>query len=115
MTKDPRSHRRYKDAARAWIASLPSPVTCLLCGQPCNTTLPGTHPLGPTVEHQPPVRWIVANTRDYREAVAWVANPSTWAGVAHRRCQARQGQRATTAINRARNAGRAADGASRRW
>jgi hypothetical protein len=112
---NPRSHRRYKDVARAYIASLPGPVPCVLCGTLVDVGLPGSHPLGPTIEHNPPVRVLIAAARTYAEAVALVADTRNWAGVAHRRCQSRQGQAVTAARNRARNATRRMAGASRDW
>lgn len=90
-------------------------MACVLCGHLVDTSLPGTIGPGPTIEHQPPVRAIVAAARDWRQAVDMVASPTTWAGIAHRRCQARQGQRATAAINRARNEQRRTVGGSRVW
>lgn len=92
--RDPRSHRRYRTAAKAHIAAHPPGTPCCLCDQPIDTTLPSTHPQGPTIEHHVPVRDILAAARDDAEALAMACDTSAW-GVAHRRCQDRQGASVT--------------------
>ena len=113
---DPRNHRRYLQARKAWLAGYQGrPGTCCLCGQPVNTSLPGTHRLGPTIEHRLPIRVIRATAQTWAECVALACDTSLW-GLAHRRCQSRQGQAVTTVLNRRRNAARkAARTASRDW
>lgn len=87
--RDPRSHRRYRTAAKAHIAANPG-ATCCLCDQPIDTTLPSTTPRGPTIEHLVPIRVILATARDDAQALAMACDTSTW-GIAHRRCQSQQG------------------------
>jgi hypothetical protein len=101
--RDPRSSRRYRATRAAWLAGYRGqPSTCALCGGLVDTSLPARAPGGPTIEHLLPVRTIRASARDWAHAVALACDTSLWA-LAHRRCQDRQGQRATTAINRQRN------------
>lgn len=100
---DPRSHRRYVQARAAWLAGYGGGVgVCCLCGNGVDTSLPGTHPHGPTIEHRLPIRTIRASAQTYAEAVALACDTSMWA-LAHRRCQARQGQRVTAQLNKQRN------------
>ena len=91
--RDPRSHRRYRTAAKAHIAANPG-ATCCLCDQPIDTTLPSTTAWGPTIEHLVPIRDILATARDDAHALALACDTSTW-GIAHRRCQDRQGANVT--------------------
>jgi hypothetical protein len=92
--RDPRRHRRYATAARAFIASHEPGTACALCGEPVDTRLPGTIPDGPTVEHRLPIRTILATAQTQAEALALACDTSLW-GVAHRRCQSRQGGEVT--------------------
>lgn len=48
MAKDPRSTRQHQRDRAAAIATNDH---CCICGQPIDKTLPGTHPLGPSLEH----------------------------------------------------------------
>ena len=66
----------------------------MLCGGMVLTSLPGTHPYGPTIEHRYPVRRIIADSRTWDEAVA-LACDTTWWALACRRCQDRQGGAST--------------------
>lgn len=97
MQKDPRGHRRYKVAARAYIAGHAS-ANCCLCGQPVMLTASSNAPYGPTVEHRYPIRRIRAEATTWAECLALACDVSLW-GIAHRRCQARQG---AIAANKAR-------------
>lgn len=90
---DIRSHRRYAAAARAWLPSQAG-RPCCLCGCGIDPGLPATHPYGATVEHTLPVRVIVAQARSRADALDMVCDTRLW-DVAHRVCQARQGQRAS--------------------
>ena len=117
--RDPRSHRRYVTTRRHWLNGYQGgPGTCCLCGNPVDTSLPGTDPHGPTIEHTLPIRDILALARDDAHALALACDTSLWQ-LAHRRCQARQGQVVTAGINRARNQSTktlaTALGASRDW
>lgn len=91
--RDPRSHRRYRTAAKAYIAANPG-ATCCLCGRGIDTTLPSTTRWGPTIEHLVPIRDIIAAARDDAEALRMACDTSTW-GIAHRRCQDQQGASVT--------------------
>lgn len=85
--RDPRSHRRYVEAARTYKQqNLGAP--CALCGLPVVSA--------PTVEHRLPIRTIRATARDYAEAVALACDQTMWA-MAHSRCQSQQGARAANA------------------
>lgn len=90
MLKDPRSHRRYVTAAKAYIAAAEPGTPCALCDEPVDTTLPSTHRDGPTIEHRLPVRRILAAAQTQREALDLACDTSLW-GIAHARCQSRQG------------------------
>lgn len=92
--RDPRSHRRYRTAAKAYIAAHPPGTPCCLCDEPIDTTLPSTTRRGPTVEHLVPVREILAAARDDAQALAMACDTSSW-GIAHRVCQDRQGANVT--------------------
>lgn len=94
--RDPRSHRRYRTAAKTYIAAHPPGSACCLCGDAIDTTLPSTVALGPTVEHHVPIRDILTAARDDAHALAMACDTSTW-GIAHRRCQDRQGAAVTNA------------------
>ncbi len=94
LLKDPRSHKRYRTAAKAWIGEQPPGTVCALCAQPVDTTLPSTTPDGPTVEHRLPIRRILAAAQTQAEALALACDTSLW-GLAHRRCQDRQGAAVT--------------------
>lgn len=85
--RDPRSHRRYVEAAREYKA-LNMGAPCALCGQPVTA--------GPTVEHRLPIRTIRATARTYDEAVALACDQSMWA-MAHKRCNSQQGARVVNA------------------
>ena len=114
MTRDPRRSNRYMTTRRAWLAGYAGGAgTCCLCGGRVDTSLPGTHPLGPTIEHRLPVRQIRAMVRTWAEAVALACDTSMWA-LAHNRCQAGQGARVVNAQRRARREVERVE-ASRRW
>jgi 5-methylcytosine-specific restriction endonuclease McrA len=101
--RDPRTSSRYQRTRRAWLNGYRGqPATCCMCGRPVDTTLPGTHRWGPTIEHRLPIRHIIASAQDWASAVALACDTSLWA-LAHQRCNSQQGQRATTQTNRARN------------
>lgn len=107
-----RSTHRYRTARALWLAGFKGqPHPCCMCGIPVDTSLPGTHPHGPTVEHQLPIRHIEAMARDFTQAVALACDTSMW-GLAHKVCQDRQG---AGVVNAARGARRAMIGASREW
>lgn len=85
--RDPRSHRRYVDAAREYKArNMGCP--CALCGMPVHSD--------PTVEHRLPIRTIRLMAGTYAEAVQLACDQSMW-GIAHKRCNAQQGARAVNA------------------
>lgn len=88
--RDPRSHRTYRTAAKAYIAAHPPGTPCALCHQPVDTTLPSTTPDGPTIEHRLPIRRILLAATSQAEALALACDASMW-GIAHRVCQDRQG------------------------
>lgn len=92
--RDPRSHRRYRTAAKAYIAAHQPGTPCCLCDQPIDTRLPSTTALGPTIEHRVPIRVILNQARDNDQALALACDTSTW-GIAHRRCQDKQGAQVT--------------------
>lgn len=94
--RDPRSHRRYRTAAKAFIAAHPQGTPCCLCHEPIDTSLPSTTPNGPTVEHGMPIRVILASAHSDQHALDMACDTSLW-GVAHRVCQDRQGAAATNA------------------
>lgn len=113
--RDPRATRRYRTARALWLAGYKGGTApCVLCGGMVLTSLPGTHPYGPTIEHQPPVRALIAMAKDYAHAVAMVSDTSTFAGVAHKRCQDRQG--GASSVERPRYAPSSSSlGCSRDW
>lgn len=90
--RDPRRHRRYTEARRAYLNSLPDQVTCVLCGAPLSTRIDGRWPHGPTIEHRLPIRTILATATSNAEALALALDVALWA-VAHKRCQSGQGGR----------------------
>lgn len=91
---NPRQHRRYTETRAAWLAGYGGQLgTCVLCGHAVDTSLPGTHPAGPTVEHRLPIRHIIAMTQSDAEALAMACDTTLWA-LAHKRCQSRQGGKA---------------------
>ncbi|MGH3097881.1 MAG: HNH endonuclease [Streptosporangiales bacterium] len=53
---------------------------CWLCGQPIDYTLPATHPLSFTVDHEIPLT-----------AAPWLAHDRSNLKAAHRRCNGRKG------------------------
>ncbi len=89
--RDPRTSRRYRNQRAQWIPTQAG-LRCWLCDQPVDVTLPGTHPLGPTVEHRLPVREIQAAAATWDDAVAIACDINLWA-IAHSRCQSQQGAR----------------------
>lgn len=91
---DPRSHPRYSRTRRAWLPTA-DPVCCH-CRRPVDTSLPGTHPLGPTVEHTLPVRVILASVGSWADAVDLACDTSLWL-LAHKRCNDAQGAHVTNA------------------
>lgn len=88
--RDPRSHRRYVEAANAYVLAAPKYVPCALCDDDVDTDLPRTHSDGPTIEHRLPVRTILATAQTQAEALAIACDQNLW-GIAHRVCQDRQG------------------------
>ena len=92
--RDPRSHRRYIEAANAYVLAAPKYVPCALCDDDVDTDLPRTHSDGPTIEHRLPVRTILATARTQAEALALACDTALWA-IAHSRCQSRQGASVT--------------------
>lgn len=110
--RDPRSHRRYRTARITWLRT--ADPTCALCGKPIDTSLPGTHPWGPTVEHTVPVRTILDMSETFAQALDMVCDTSLWA-AAHVRCQQLQGASAGGRIIQARNRARAVRRGSRDW
>lgn len=94
--RDPRSHRRYAEASAAYIARAPHLVTCALCGEDVDTTLPRTHRRGPTIEHRLPVRTILATCSTQAEALTLACDQNLW-DIAHSECQSRQGAGVTNA------------------
>lgn len=105
-----RSSSQYRRLRAQWLKHAPNPSPCALCGMPVDTTLPGTHPWGPTIEHAIPIRWTHTLTRDSKQAHALACDTSQWA-IAHKRCQDRQGAHAANAVRRTR----VQPNASRRW
>lgn len=90
-TRDPRSHRRYTEAATTYIEERKHrPIDCALCGDPINMKAPRTQNNGPTIEHRIPIRDIIKRATTYADAVAACCDTSSWA-IAHRSCQNRQG------------------------
>ena len=97
MWPDPRSTRRYIGAARRYIdAHRNEHVACALCGGIIDMGAPSSDPLGPSVEHTIPVRWIRTHAATREECVDMACNQDAWA-LAHRRCQHQQGARAVNA------------------
>lgn len=94
MLRDPRSHKRYRTASATWIAAQPDGSPCGLCGQPVDTSLPRTAPLGPTVEHRLPIRDILATSETQQQALDLACDQDLW-DLAHRVCQDRQGASVT--------------------
>lgn len=92
--RDPRSHRRYVAAAKAFIARAPNPTPCALCSDDVDTTLPRTTRRGPTIEHRIPVRTILATAQSQAQALTLACDESLW-GIAHSECQSRQGAHVT--------------------
>lgn len=89
--KDPRSSSQYRKARALWLAGYGGgPAPCQLCGGLVNTSLPGTHPHGPTIEHRVPVRRLREQVQTYEQWVSLVCDTSLWS-VAHKRCQDKQG------------------------
>lgn len=111
--RDPRATRRYRTARALWLAGYKGGTApCALCPWPVDCSLPGTHPWGPTIEHTVPVRVLVAQARDWAQAVAMTCDTSQWA-VAHKRCQDRQG--GASSVERPRYAPSSSLGCSRDW
>lgn len=109
-----RSHRRYTQTRAAWLAGYAGGLgTCALCGRPVDTSLPGTHPWGPTIEHTIPIRRIHATAATPAEALALACDTSLWA-LAHLHCQRQQGARAA-AQRRQRRRPQTMPGQSRQW
>ncbi len=88
--RDPRSHRRYREAAARYIAAHAPGIPCALCGKGVDTTLSGMSTWGPTIEHRVPVRQLrrIASSDDHLLDLA--CDQRTWA-IAHLHCQRRQG------------------------
>ena len=88
---NPLSSSRYQRTRAQWIAALPGPVACDLCGLPVDPTIPGRYPWGITVEHRVPVRRLIEMADgDWALLVSLVCDTQWW-GAAHRGCQNRQG------------------------
>lgn len=85
--RDPRSSRRYRTARDAYCALMLG-TPCALCNLPVVSA--------PTVEHRLPIRTIRATARTWDECVAMACDQSMW-GIAHSRCQSRQGAQAVNA------------------
>ena len=93
--KDPRRHGTYTRTRRAYLDGFAGgPAPCAICGGTVNTSLPGTHPYGPTIEHRIPVRRMRYMVQTWAELLALACDTSLWA-VAHQRCQSRQGGRSS--------------------
>jgi hypothetical protein len=99
---DPRSHRRYVELARKYIAAH-TRANCVLCGVPIDLSLPRTAPGGPTIEHRYPIRRIRVEARTWVDCLALTCDTSMWA-LAHRKCQSRQGALAANAARGKRRA-----------
>ena len=113
--RDPRSHRRYVNLRRAWLNAYGGGTgTCALCGRAVNTALPGTVPLGPTIEHRVPIRVMKQTASDFAELLAMACDTRLWA-LAHRRCQDRQGAQAVNQQTNRRVARVATARSSRTW
>ena len=89
-TRDPRSTTRYRKARQIYIAAHDGIHPCCLCGQMIDTSLPGSSMLGPTIEHRIPVRTLRLIASTWEELVDLTCDTSSW-GLAHHRCQKRQG------------------------
>lgn len=109
MARDPRSHRRYIEARAAWLSTITA-GNCCLCGKPVDLALPATYANGPTVEHKLPVRVIMRTAPTWLDAVAMCCDTSMW-GLAHRRCQSRQG----ALVSNVTRHGRSERTSSRAW
>lgn len=101
--RDPRNSRKYADLRRDYIARA-DPI-CDLCGGWIDTTLPGTHRLGPTIEHRVPIRDVLAYCQTQAEVNAMALDTQTWA-LAHAKCNQLQGASAGGTIITTRNAQR---------
>ena len=99
MARDPRTSSRYQRARRAYIAQHTAGATCCLCGHGIDTTLSGSSPWGPTIEHHVKVWLLTVHARSWDDLVTMACDTSTW-GLAHRQCQARQGAQVTNAKRR---------------
>jgi hypothetical protein len=93
--RDPRSHRRYVTAAKAYIKAHAPGAPCVLCGRGIDTTLPGMSEWGPTIEHRIPIRVLRTRAVDDADLLAMACDQSTWA-LAHSSCQKRQGGKAAS-------------------
>ncbi len=88
--RDPRSHRRYVTAARAYIAQHPPGTPCAICGRGIDTTLSGMSTWGPTIEHRVPIRTLKRHAMDDAELLTLACDQTMW-GIAHLHCQRKQG------------------------
>lgn len=88
--RDPRSHKRYRNARADYIARHGAQAPCVLCGNPIDLALPGSHKWGPTIEHRVPVRHLRQMARTDDELLDLACDQRTW-GLAHLACQRRQG------------------------
>lgn len=95
MLRDPRSHKRYRNARLDYIARHGAQAPCALCGKVIDLGLPGSHKWGPTIEHRVPVRTLRLMARSNDELLDLACDRSTWA-LAHLHCQRRQGGPAAT-------------------
>lgn len=95
MTADPRGHRRHREHRAAGLVrirqlhQLGQAITCCLCDQPLDPFQPwngGRNPLAPTLEHD---RKLSDGGPLFQPN-----GPDHWA---HKLCQDRQGQAASTA------------------
>lgn len=87
---DPRSHSRYRALRLTYLARHAPAYPCCLCGQTVDLSLPGMSPWGPTIEHRIKVDALRRVARDEAELLDLCCDTTTW-GIAHRRCQNRQG------------------------
>lgn len=111
MPRDPRQSAIYRKRRREFIANA-DPVCCM-CGKWIAIGAPGTHPLGPTIEHRLAVRDIMASAVSQQACDELAADTTYWA-LAHRKCNDAQGARVTSRINAVRNGARRRSG-SRDW
>lgn len=112
--RDPRDSARYQRTRRLWIAAYQGGLaTCCMCGRAIDTSLPGTHPWGPTIEHRLPIRVMQQMALDWPDLIALACDTSRWA-LAHNRCNGAQGG-STTKERKPRTMLTTMQNASREW